>query len=303
MHPWRMKSRKDKEEILMKSNALRSAGGLASVGLTLVLSCGVANATVFSLEDLNSTMTVSPDADVNNDQVGVTSWVINNTNVMYEEWFWIRFDGDNQEYALTDYYDPMFDTGRTVDTDNNGFDESFNITYNVLDLLLVTIDLELTGSACCGSDLAETVSIKNISGGDLGFSFFEYTDFDIGGVLDDYAAYDEAGNVGVFTQNGDGYTTTTSVNKAPDRWQIDEYPVIRDMLTDGDVDNLTNSVSPYYGLADITWAAQWNLALGDDQTWILSKDKLVSPVPVPATALMLLTGVAGFGALRARRTV
>jgi hypothetical protein len=179
-------------------------------------------------------------------------------------------------------------------------DDVLNVTYTDAGRgFSVVVKYSVQGSqfGCC-SDLAEQITITNTGRDNLEFTFFEYTDFDIGDIFDGEASF-ENGNT--FLQSDQNFLTETIVGPSPDRWEIDYYSATLQKLLDGDIDDLSNSTSPLLG-GDLTWAAQWNFVLAPDRSVTISKDKLVTAVPLPAPALLLMGGLAMLGAVRQRRS-
>ncbi|TVQ55569.1 MAG: hypothetical protein EA355_09530 [Rhodobacteraceae bacterium] len=262
-----------------------------------VLATG-ASAAPFVLEDLNSRLSGDTAGG------GVTEWRVNGVNHLFQEWFWIRVDGTSlgdREHRLS-----SFDILAQQTTDTNTFTDprhdNLNVVYNIDGLLRAEVSLSLRGSQCCGSDLAEQVSIVNTSGGALSFSFFEYTDFDLGGTsFDTFADFTPTATGGAFRQDDDTgiWRSTTVVTPRPSFWEIAYYATTLGKLDDDMPTTLSNTVSPLLN-GDLTWAAQWNVTLNDGQTWLLSKDKLLTPIPLPAPAFLLLGGLAALGALKRR---
>ncbi|MEX5727419.1 hypothetical protein Ga0609869_000772 [Rhodovulum iodosum] len=270
---------------------------LALAGISVAaISAGAAQATVWTIEDFNST--VRYDDTYTGEPSGVFDWIVNGIDVMYEENFWIRVGDTGPEEALTS----LELVGIQV-SDTNAFVDDrpdvLSARYAKAGLFTADVRYSLQGSpgGCC-SDLAEQLTISNTSERTLRLSVFEYTDFDIGDIIDDVAYLEDEDT---FVQLGNGFRTEVITGPNPDAWEIDYYSNIRDMLTDGDADNLSNTTSPL-GSGDLTWAAQWDFVVPEGGSVTISKDKLViSTIPVPASFGLLAAAVLGFGAFRRSR--
>jgi hypothetical protein len=79
-----------------------------------------------------------------------------------------------------------------------------------------------------------------------------------------------------------------------------DSPSISDRLTDGDADFLAGLVGDTVG-GNVAWAFQWDFVLGNDESFIISKDKHLQ-IPAPGAALLAMLGVSLVGAIRRRRS-
>ena len=268
--------------------------GLAAVGLTAT----AASATSFTLNDLSSSMRIETQR-TGSSPAGVVDWTItrNNqsTDIMYEEGFWYRLGNDTQERALADA-PVVFE--QASDTNAEPGDDVLNVRYEVANTFRADVRYSLQGSnlGCC-SDLAEQITITNLGQDRLLFTLFEYTDFDIGDITDGIASF---ANTNTFFQSDGIWLTQTIVGPSPDRWEISYYNNLKARLDDDDIDDLLNTASPLTN-GDLVWAAQWNLSLAAGASATISKDKLVSAVPLPAPILMLGSALAGLIVVRRRK--
>lgn len=80
----------------------------------------------------------------------------------------------------------------------------------------------------------------------------------------------------------------------PARSDIAYFDDTHKNLNDGVWDNLFNTNStPTSG--DATWTFQWDLTIAPASTILISKDKLISPVLVPSSVILLGTGLLELG--------
>lgn len=252
------------------------------------LVAGPAQATTFTLVDLNTQVRIETDS-------GVQDWLVNGTDHMYLEAFWYRTGVDNQEYALGG--EPIIYEFAS-DTNANPGADVLNVTYLRDGLFQADVRYSLVGGVCC-SNLAEQVTVTNLSGAPLDFTLFGYTDFDIADEpIDDFLSFD---GDDTFIQQDGPYTITTTLNPASDAWEIDYYSTIEDRLNDGAVDYLADLGSPLLN-GDLTWAASWTQSIRTGGTATFSIDKIVgAPIPLPASVLLLGGALAGLGLVRRRR--
>lgn len=254
---------------------------LVVVLLVCLATARPALATVYQLEDLNSAALVDADSSV-----GMSSWTVDGTENLFQQWFWIRLgDGAEQSIDTIDLDEPLADH---QDNDYDPGKESLQLRYEGSGLR-IDVSLELTGGTWGSgvSDLLEAISIHNIGDEELDLHLFQYVDFNLGGTSEG-----DTGEIivpfGVIQTEGAVYRSETADAPAPNRYEIGLTPVILDKLEDDDADDLNNSVGPITG--DVSWAFQWDFVLEPGGSFIISKNKHLT-VPEPYTLALLLTGV------------
>jgi hypothetical protein len=221
---------------------------------------------------------------------------------MYEEGFWFRTGTDDREYSL---HSLDIVNEKASDTNFNPGDDVLDVLYERQGQFTAEVKWTLVGTAggCC-SDLGEQIKLTNTGNQRLSITLFEYTDFDLNGLpgigdpFDDVAKFV---NSNEFMQRDFPTLADTVVVRAPDRWEIGYYDDLRRRLDDDMITDLMNATSPLKN-GDLVWAAQWNFTIDPGLSVIISKDKLITTVvPLPASALLLMSGLAGLAVLRRQR--
>jgi hypothetical protein len=261
----------------------------------LALALPRAEATLYTLNDLNSTVQIDPQS-----QGGMSLWTVDNKSQMRQQWFWYRIGSTGPESSI-----------ETLGTPSVwAIDNPFNVGVDSLYVQYVgasfTLQLKfiLTGAAVGTkqSDIMETVSIINTSGSGLQLHFFQYTDFDLAGTENDDTARILGGNTALQTDSGPTAVSETVVSPRPSHYEVALYSQTRDSLTDGAATTLNDKAGSVYG--DVTWAFQWDFVMpasGDGSTMIISKDLRITHTPEPLTVLGVVMGLGSVGAYFVRR--
>ncbi|MBO6512463.1 MAG: hypothetical protein JJ974_00670 [Phycisphaerales bacterium] len=239
------------------------------------------------LGDANSTATFSSN--------GQFEWSVDGTDHLYDQSFYFRRAGDNQEFNIG-----SLEVLGVAVNDTNTFtddrDDSINTLYsdgNGLEIeTLFTLRGGSEGSGI--SSLAEQISITNTSTSTMFISFFQYVDFDLGGDASDDWGQIVDGNTAL--QYDDEFALSeTVVTPQPTLFQMDDEGTMYDIFNDDGVDDLNGNDS-YQG--DVAWAFQWNIELGAGDSFLISKNKTLG-VPTPGSLALLAS--AGLVATRRRR--
>ncbi len=265
--------------------------------LAFVFAVGVstAGATVFTLVDENSSVDIDTASSA-----GTYNWDIDGTGALFQQWFWYRDNtsGMTRELSIDNL---NLDLEGTTDTDFDGDHDNLyvrynNATANSAATFEIEVNYRLAGGAVGSnaSDIAETITINNLTSSALDFSFFQYSDFDLGDAGGDTAYMSNPNTVTQYDANV--FLSETVVTPAATNWEIDHYSNTLDSLQDDAVTTLSNGTSPLTG--DVTWAFQWDVIIGGLGSFQISKDKNVRSVPEPATLFLLGTGLLGLAGYR-----
>jgi hypothetical protein len=253
-----------------------------------------ANATLVTLTDLNSTVDIDTGS-----QAGVYNWTVDGTDHLFQQWFWYRIGSTGPESSIdTLGQTSISNTSRILDVTYAGSGLSVNVLYT------------LTGGSAGSntSDLAETIRITNTSTEAITLSFFQYSDFDIGGDSgNDYVWYNDSNQI-VDQADPNAVLSETVHTPAANRGELAFWPTTLANLTDGDADDLAagdldgfshgvlQTTGDFVGPGDVTWAYQWTVTIAAGGSFIISKDKNIAGGPpdrgpfVPEPASLAIWG-------------
>ena len=263
--------------------------------LTVIVSLfcvATAQAALYTLTDDNWDVVI-------NDAVGQTSWSYNGgVDHLYDQAFWYRVGSGGDETLLhslpVDVYGP-------ISNDANPDTEQLNLTYTDTEAnFTVVIAYTLVGPSPLTSGLVENITITNTGTGPLDLHFFQYVDFDLGGIPGGDTVYFLDPHTVV--QSGSGGWLSEGVEPgvigSPSHREADLIDLADDTLpkfTDGAPTTLDDQplvgVGNSVGPGNAAWAFQWDLAIGAgvDNAVLIKKHKDLL-VPEPATLGLLLIG-------------
>jgi hypothetical protein len=251
-----------------------------------IMAGGSAYAQVINMFDQNSTATI----DLSNPSLsrrGMNNWTVDGVNHLFQQWFWFRIGGA-AEQSIDAISAPVVQTP---------FANLTKITYqDPLVKFETTYLLTGGGAGSSQSDIAESIRITNVSNTAYTLTFFQYTDFDMGGTAGGDTVVHANANA---FQQSDGIFGASETISTPvaTHWQGDFWPFLYNSLTDGLPTTLSDSGSPLTG--DVSFAWQWDMVLNPGGSFLISKDKNI--VPEPMSLIAVATGLAALAARRRRR--
>lgn len=236
-------------------------------------------ADIMTLTNQNSSVQINPAS-----QAGLDNWTVNGTNIMYQQWFWIRTGTATSEIPV--------DSSTLKLTAESALGGHGLLGYAASGYT-VTMRFSLLGGSTGtdSSDLSEIISIKNTSATALALNFFQYANiaFSNGNDTVQFVSPDSVEQTG-----GGIWLNETVVNSnGLVHHQADVYPNILNSLDDNSITTLDDS---NYATGDATWAFQWQQNLAPGGTFTITKDLNVSDpppsVPEPASVILLGTLIA-----------
>lgn len=255
---------------------------------------GRAIAQTVTMNDGGSTATVNLDSSA-----GMSSWTVNGQNQLNQQWFWYQTDGGVAK-PINTISAPTFLTYNGA----NGINE-VTATYQNTQLLL-TVDYFLAGggSGTGNASITESITAKNITGGNLNLNFYQYSSFDLlqahndsVQILGGPGAYD-------FVKQANGATAIQEAVTAPDAMFAEAAPLGQTLNELNTVTNLNLNDVTTAGPGDVTWSLQWDEALAAGAEFDLTKNKSLSiqVTPEPSTIALLALGGGALGlALRRKK--
>jgi len=250
-----------------------------------------ANAHDFTLEDNNSTVTISDPTDQ-----GMKSWVVDGVNQLYQQWFWYRVGPTGPERSLETIpiLSEIHANPNTLVATYGNSQFSIQASY--------TLNGGSIGSG--SSEIIEQLRIKNLTGSPLDFHFFQYTDFDVNGTYANDTVQLLQNMLGLFDtaiqSEGNIHFADTIVSPGANHGEAGLWPSIIDKLKDGNPTTLKDNPGPLTG--DSSWAFQWDQVIAANGEFVINADKkiFISPIPEPAVWSLMPVGLAVCGMIRRR---
>ncbi len=265
---------------------------LAACALIFQIPVGTANATpIYTLSSGNSSVSIDLGS-----QTGMYNWSVDGQNQLNQQWFWYRVGSSGPQASIDTIGTPTaVEYGTSI----------LDTTYTAAKFSL-SVDYSLTGGSPTSgaSDLAETISIQNLTGSTLPFYFFQYADFNLGGTPDNES--------GQLNKTSKGFN---QVDQTDGFCHLGENvdTVVSHPATYGEVANnnsilsLLNGVTPatlndnMSTVGNVRWGLEWVAYIAPGGTYIISKDLNMSgvvpvvPVPEPSAWSLILLGLLAGG--------
>ena len=264
---------------------------LMAVGVVLAGFSAV-QAAPLVLQDHNSTAIIDTQS-----QAGQSAWTVDGVNQLNKEWFWYRTDAMTHESSI----DTLPLVGAfTSDTNPFSDPRADNLAALYADpnqQFQIEVGLQLRGGAAGSgrSDLAEQISIHNLSNSPLTFHFFQYVDLDLdGNALNDVTNF-QADNTVVQQKLGGSMVSETVITPRSSHHEAHLVPVTLNSLNDDLPTTLDDSNSA--GPGNTAWAFEWDTVIAPGGEFQISKDKQL----VPDVSTLSMLGVGVLPLIRRRR--
>jgi hypothetical protein len=143
--------------------------------------------------------------------------------------------------------------------------------------------------------LTQTLTVFNTTNHAINVNLFNYQDIDLAGTSSNDSAVLNSGNVIRVTDGNTGWVANYEGTNA---FSVGGFASIRDVLSNGSLDNLTNTGLPF-GPGDFTGAFQWNFDLSEGGAATASATLTITNIPTPGA--LALGSIGGLVAIRRRR--
>ena len=250
---------------------------VSSLAVSLSAFVFPASSQVVNLNSGNSSVTINASGP----NAGMNSWAVDGFNPVSLQWFWYRTGSMTSERSIDSL------SAATI-TPTSGHQSRISYSDGSF---LVSVDYNLNGQSpgSGASSLNETISIQNLTASSQTFTFFQYSDFNLGGSPGDYVGIgrDLHGLFGNALQtNGPIRLAESSVTPGANHAEASIFPTTYASLTNNSVTTLSDTTSA--GPGNATWPFEWDITLGAGASFGISK---VLDVQVPEPSIAALVGL------------
>jgi len=260
---------------------------------TAAASTQLAHAWTYVLTHGNATATVGAD-----DANGMYDWTVDGQTQLFRQNFWYRNGAVGAENPLANL--PLISAILATPS-------SLNTLYQSGNTFSVEVNYSLLGGAIGSgsSSIGEQIKINNLTSNPLQFHFFQYVDFDLGGIGDGDTVTLEQNAQGLFEKafqtKGNAFFAYEVVSPAANHGEVGTWGSILTKLEDALPTTLNDSVGPVS--RDTVWAFQWDLVIPGNESFDIAINKSVytaPPIPEPSTIALISIGLAALGFARRR---
>ena len=247
---------------------------------------------IVTLVDGNSVVQINAGSSA-----GMFNWSVNGVNQLAQQQFWYRIGGAGPESSINTLSAP------TIVTPNA---HTAFLTYNN-GTLGVEADYNLAGGTPGSgtSGMGESLTLVNHSASTMELHFFQYADFDLGGVTGGQTVTLSKNTfTGLFNdayQTGAGGSVSeTTVTPGGNHGEANVFNATLVKLNDGNPTTLNDNISA--GPGDVTWALEWDLSIAPGASQVISKTLVLTTVPEPGVLAFLSLGLVALALIKRNRS-
>jgi len=226
---------------------------------------------------------------------GMTNWTIDGVNQLLQQWFWYRI-GPNSPQATID----------TISAPANTL-ASPNVLYTVYQnsQFSIEVDYTLTGGApgSGSAGINESIRVTNLTATSLDFHLYQFSHYKLGGVIGGATANLQKNLLGKFIDasesNGSIEYNETVATPGGDRGEANLSAAALLAELNGPAYLLNNNTTA--GPGDVGYALEWDRTVLPNDGFVIGKAKSISPIPEPATLVLLPVAALALAAYRRRR--
>lgn len=247
--------------------------------LSAFLLCGFvvqSEATLYTLSQNDSTVLIDP-----NTQAGLYNWSVGGVNQLAQQWFWYRVGSAGPEASI-DTISPVAATQSNAN--------KLNTTYaNATISVKTAYTLLAPGNGT--ATLSELITVMNTSAVSQDYHFFQYSDFDLGGVTGNQSVqfYNNGSSsyYEVIQTGAPGSVVETAIAPGASSLEVQAgyFNGTLNLLNDGLPTTLNNTLSA--GPGDLTYAYEWDATLAPGTSLQISK---LLTVPEPSSLALISSG-------------
>ena len=247
---------------------------------------GQSEAQIYTLSQNDSSVLINA-----GNQQGVYNWSVDGVNQLNQQWFWYSAGG-----SAPASIDSISAVSATQSSANKLSTTYANSTVSVKN----SYSLAAPGNGT--ATLSETITVQNTSAVRQGYQFFQYSDFNLGGVSagqsvqfynNGSSSYYEVIQTGA---TGSMVETAIAPGASSSEVQAALYPVLLTELNGSSPVNLNNTL--FAGPGDVTYAYEWDATLAPGASFQISK---LMTVPEPSSMALISSGMLVLALLRRRR--
>lgn len=244
-------------------------------------------AQIYTISQNDSAVTIDTGSSA-----GVTDWTVGGVDHLNQQWFWYRVGSSGPESSI--------DTISAVATSSTGANKLTTTYAN--STISVKTAFTLLAPNNGTATMSEIITVMNTSGVSQDYHFYQYSDFDLGGVAGGQSVqfYDNGSGINYLVIQTGAAGSLVETASAPTATAREVQAGVAGGtlfgLTDGSATTLNNTLSA--GPDNVAYAYEWDVTLAPGTSLQISK--LLS-VPEPSSLALIASGMMALIWLQRRR--